>query len=553
MSGRTRRLVAVVAPFIVFACLRAFYIYHARIDSDEPQHLHVAWGWTQGFLQYRDLFDNHTPLFHLLMAPLVSLVGERPDIVVVMRWTVVPLFLVSLWRTWQLGCALYSTQAGIWAAILTAFSPKFFLVAGQFRSDDLWVALWLIVLVVLVKRGVSYKRSLVAGVFIGAAIATSLKTTVLLLGGWMGLLAVMIIRRMTGRTTPLARLTLVFLGAAAGALLVPGLIVAFYIHKHALGSLLYGTVFHNYVPRLGHWKHHTAQLLFGPELLALALIAFLLWKTAPSPRVAERRVFVIISGGTYLALLVSFWPLLAPESFLPVYPIASLAIAGSLCSISDKHLLVRCPANAILTTIAAVEIVTICALSPPWINGTIAEEALLRDVLRLTTRADYVMDGKGETVFRRRPFYSIFEHITRTRIALHLTGDSLVRDLVRTDTCVVTSFHPFKRSDIRFIRRNYLPVGPLSVAGQFISLDASSHSAEFLVEIPADYDIVTPTGSFRGALDQTEYRGPRFLAAGLHRLTSESNTGLVAAVWARAIDRGYTPFNIPPWSIPVVY
>ena len=39
--------------------LRLFYIWHYRIDSDEPQHLHVVWGWTQGLLPYRDFFDNH--------------------------------------------------------------------------------------------------------------------------------------------------------------------------------------------------------------------------------------------------------------------------------------------------------------------------------------------------------------------------------------------------------------------------------------------------------------------------------------------------------------
>ncbi|TMQ55335.1 MAG: hypothetical protein E6K72_06495, partial [Candidatus Eisenbacteria bacterium] len=45
---------------------RVLYILHHRADSDEPQHLHVAWGWTQGLIQYRDLFDNHAPLFHLV-------------------------------------------------------------------------------------------------------------------------------------------------------------------------------------------------------------------------------------------------------------------------------------------------------------------------------------------------------------------------------------------------------------------------------------------------------------------------------------------------------
>ena len=32
---------------------RIVNMLHYRFDSDEPQHLHVAWGWTQGLVQYR--------------------------------------------------------------------------------------------------------------------------------------------------------------------------------------------------------------------------------------------------------------------------------------------------------------------------------------------------------------------------------------------------------------------------------------------------------------------------------------------------------------------
>src|SRR5262247_3871022 len=62
--------------------LRLPYVFAYPFDSDEPQHLHVAWAWTRGLLQYRDVFDNHAPLFHMLSAPLVALFGETPRILV---------------------------------------------------------------------------------------------------------------------------------------------------------------------------------------------------------------------------------------------------------------------------------------------------------------------------------------------------------------------------------------------------------------------------------------------------------------------------------------
>src|SRR5688572_29311378 len=59
--------------------LRAIAFFNYRFDVDEQQHLHVTWGWTAGLVQYRDYFDNHAPLFHLLTAPLLALMGERSD------------------------------------------------------------------------------------------------------------------------------------------------------------------------------------------------------------------------------------------------------------------------------------------------------------------------------------------------------------------------------------------------------------------------------------------------------------------------------------------
>src|SRR5262249_38375004 len=90
------------------------------IDSDETGHLHVAWGWTRGLIQYRDLFDNHMPLFHLLSAPLVAMIGETPNILYWMRIAVLPFGVIACWAVYQLGKSLFDRRTGAWAAIATA-------------------------------------------------------------------------------------------------------------------------------------------------------------------------------------------------------------------------------------------------------------------------------------------------------------------------------------------------------------------------------------------------------------------------------------------------
>src|SRR5438132_9524981 len=99
---RNERLV-LLALFVLLVAIRAIAFFHYRFDSDEPQHLHVAWGWTAGLLQYRDLFDNHAPLFHMATAPILRLVGERPDVLLYMRAPMLLLFAVVIWVTYVLG------------------------------------------------------------------------------------------------------------------------------------------------------------------------------------------------------------------------------------------------------------------------------------------------------------------------------------------------------------------------------------------------------------------------------------------------------------------
>src|SRR5256885_14448715 len=108
MSRRERLIVAALA--LLMLALRAAAFFHYRFDSDEPQHLHVAWGWTAGLVQYRDLFDNHAPLFHILSAPLLRVIGERSDVLFFMRAPMLLLFAVVLWATYVLGTRLYSAR-----------------------------------------------------------------------------------------------------------------------------------------------------------------------------------------------------------------------------------------------------------------------------------------------------------------------------------------------------------------------------------------------------------------------------------------------------------
>ncbi|MEA3145055.1 MAG: hypothetical protein QOI53_476 [Verrucomicrobiota bacterium] len=61
-----------VALLLILLGLRWFYVNDQPWNSDEPQHLHVVWAWANGMLPYKDVFDNHSPLFQDLCASFRS-------------------------------------------------------------------------------------------------------------------------------------------------------------------------------------------------------------------------------------------------------------------------------------------------------------------------------------------------------------------------------------------------------------------------------------------------------------------------------------------------
>ena len=105
------------ALLVLGLALRVLMAWRFRVDSDEPQHLHVVWAWTHGLLPYRDVFDNHMPLFHLLSAPVLLAVGERPTAILWMRFLMLPQWCAALFLTALIGRRLFAPRVGAWSAV----------------------------------------------------------------------------------------------------------------------------------------------------------------------------------------------------------------------------------------------------------------------------------------------------------------------------------------------------------------------------------------------------------------------------------------------------
>src|ERR1700741_5606197 len=167
--------------FLALLALRCFYATNQPWDSDEPQHLHVVWAWANGLLPYKDVFDNHAPLFQAMSAPLFALLGERADIVAAMRWAMLPIAAAILLLTSRIGKRLFSPRTAFWGTLLAASFPDLYAKFGEYRPDLFWTALWLAGLAILTGGKLSPRRLFVAGLTFGIAFAVSMKTTFLVL------------------------------------------------------------------------------------------------------------------------------------------------------------------------------------------------------------------------------------------------------------------------------------------------------------------------------------------------------------------------------------
>ena len=535
----------------VIVLLRVVYARAYPVDSDEPQHLHVAWAWTKGLLPYRDVFDNHTPLFHMLSAPLVALIGETPRILVLMRLAMIPFFAATLLGSFLIGRRLFGRRAGLWSAILCGLCPTFFFKSLEYRTDVLWTALWILAIVVLLGEGLGVVRGFCGGLLLGACLLVSLKTVMLLSALLIASAALLVL---APRPAAAARQrTLAYtLSALGGLALPPSALVLFFAARGALRELFYCTVTHNLLPGVGRWGTSKRTALLLPILALLLCAARVIMRRFPGDGV--RVAFLFLLAGSQYLLLSTVWPVHTRQDLLPFYPLFTVLLAGCLLAHrgagapgGERRWNWIAPRAALVPAIlASLELAVLPGLSPITGRGAALQEKPLAEVLALTHPDDYVLDLKGQAIFRNRPFYYALETMTLERMARGLIEDTIPERCVATRTCVapadIGGFPPRTR---RFLQDNYVVVGAWRVAGRILD-PAPENLAEplaFDVVIPARYTVVSGRGEAHGTLDGRAYDGPRDLGPGRHVFIPETGPGPLAVIWAQAAERGFSPFG----------
>jgi hypothetical protein len=523
IAGRFRDAasVAAIAGIAAVAVLRIALILRYRIDSDETQHLHVVWAWSHRLLQYRDFFDNHMPLFHLLAVPLLRLAGERPETLLLVRLAMFPLFAAMALLTYRIAATCYAGRAAIWATVIGCVAPDFFLCSIEFRPDVLWAASWLASIAILVCKPLTPRRAALSGLALGIAAATSAKTSLLAFS--LAVAAIVTLVIVGERLTAYIKFALAF---AASAIVPVAAVAVYFFARGAWNSFIYCTFTHNIVASEHPWR----ILYLIPAIAFIAAMTRRIARHEASAGVRRRRIFLFLIASIYGAALVSMWPVVETEHWLPFYPIFAAAVVPPHV---PKR---RGQTHRLLFAILAIEFFWILHVSTPWRNHTIPAMTLIQQAMTLTTPAESVIDLKGEIVFRRRAFYYVLEKLTRKAISKGRIHDTIAADILRTHTMVsVPDNLSFPLDGRAFLARNFVRTGCVRVAGMMVN------GHEFRIEIPGHYSLLSDHADFNGTLDGTPYAGPRFLAAGIHTIDAAQRS---AVVWRRAAALGFSPFVV---------
>jgi hypothetical protein len=508
MNDRALLLPRVIVALLLVLRLSAVFLHD--FDSDEAQHLHVIHAWARGELPYRDTFDNHTPLFHAVFLPFAVLAGETEHVVALARLALVPASFGVLIVFFGLARRLYGREVAWWAlAVVLAFAD-WSLKAIEFRPDVLWTLLWFAALRFLVAAP-GWRSFGAAGLLLGAALMTSVKTTLLLAALGMGWAAAWAVAPAFRQMYPPRRILECAVAGAAGFAVAPALFLGWFASQGALEAMRFCLVEINQPEA----PSPARVVLFAVGAAAALAMG---WRM----RSQGERAAIFLAAAFYALLVVGFSPSLKKQTFLPAYPLLILAGIGAAQAWKSRRL----PwAEAALCAGLLVHQLT---ESPPWRDGLAGERALLRDVLRLTKPGDCVLDVKGETIFRRRPVYWLYvQAVVRGLESGRLAEEAPAR-LTRTRTAVVVGSGAGLPDGLRkFVKDHYVPAGGglLRVAGHVAERGA--------VDLPVagDYVIlaegVTPAGELPAA------------QAGRNAIAASPARQLV--YWKAAWDAGFRP------------
>ena len=107
-----------VAPALALAGLVLLkVVFFGAVDADESEHLVVSDMLRKGWLPFRDLEQNHSPLLWMLIAPCLNFLPNSPGVLLLFRFVMLLAFFLSVYLVWSSTLAHLPDREPMWAPL----------------------------------------------------------------------------------------------------------------------------------------------------------------------------------------------------------------------------------------------------------------------------------------------------------------------------------------------------------------------------------------------------------------------------------------------------
>lgn len=158
-----------IATLLVVAlAFRVWMSFERFLDVDELEHLNASWFMSRGETIYGSFFENHPPILHVLLQPVVRSTEDAVEIIVRARGLMLALALACLVPTSMLG-RRFAGKAGALLAPLLLVSATYFFNEGLEVRPDVPGCLFFLLSLMLLVRGTRPRTFFWSGVLLALA------------------------------------------------------------------------------------------------------------------------------------------------------------------------------------------------------------------------------------------------------------------------------------------------------------------------------------------------------------------------------------------------
>lgn len=168
--------------WLALSLLWLYFSFFHGFDDDEFQHCHNAYLIWKGFVPYRDFFEHHLPLYHILFSPLF-IFGEKPSTIFAFRLVSLVSSGTVFFLIYRFLKGKYTKDVAVFLTGLLFFVPMYLLKMTEARPESIAMLLFTLVVILIFDGTQETKIVFLAGFLSGLMVCFSLKY----IFSWLGL------------------------------------------------------------------------------------------------------------------------------------------------------------------------------------------------------------------------------------------------------------------------------------------------------------------------------------------------------------------------------